>query len=77
LDAPLTVNYEGNGIFPRMETNIRRNIEVGDETVKTKGEIEKQLSDARKDNRRDPSPRTLGYIEALEWVLDGEKKRLN
>lgn len=42
--------------------------------MKTRGEIEKQLSDARKDNRRDPSPRTLGYIEALEWILDGEKK---
>lgn len=37
--------------------------------MKIKAEIERQLSNARKDNRREPSPRTRGYIEALEWVL--------
>jgi hypothetical protein len=37
--------------------------------MKSKTEIKKQLSNARKDNQREPSPRTLGYIEALEWVL--------
>ena len=41
--------------------------------MKRKEEIEKQLKDARADQVREPSQRTKGYVEALEWVLEIER----
>ena len=38
-----------------------------------KKEVEIQLKQARNDNEREPSSRTKGYIDALEWVLGIDK----
>lgn len=32
--------------------------------------LKTQLHQARVDNEREPSPRTQGYIDALEWALE-------
>ena len=37
--------------------------------MRTSEEVRKQLKEAREDYRRERNSRTLGYVEALEWVL--------
>jgi len=37
--------------------------------IKSREEIVKQLHQAIKDRNKEPSKRTDGYIDALEWVL--------
>jgi hypothetical protein len=37
--------------------------------MRSQGEVKRQLKKAREDNEREFSPRTQGYVDALEWVL--------
>jgi hypothetical protein len=44
-------------------------MKIGAKTMKSEQQIRKQLKEAEKDDKRESSQRTRGYIDALRWVL--------